>query len=68
MQRVKLSDEVIAFVKGHSTSLQVADRTWHYFPFWLKDMGDGTVEVYSFEKLPEQVKSAIEAFREHGFK
>lgn len=68
MECVKFNNEVMAFIKGHTTSLQINGHTWHHFPFWMKDMGDGTVEIYSFEKLPEEVKSAIKLFREAGFK
>ena len=43
-------------------------ETWYYSPFWYKRLPDGSLETYSFDDLPQNLKEYIKELREGKFK
>lgn len=53
---VKYTKEQTDFIKRTSTSIK---DQWYYIPFWFKEVGENTFELYTFDKLPEPLKREI---------
>ena len=62
---IKFKQEWAEFLKSCGTMIQTADmEEWYHYPFWIRDRGDGTFEVASYENIPEELKKAIQTNRE----
>ncbi len=66
-EKTKIPDEVIKFFKENATVVSTAGANYYFFPCWVKDVGDGIVEMHHLGNLPEELISAIVTFREGGF-
>ncbi len=65
--KTKIPDEVLKFFKEQSTIVSTAGHNYYFFPFWVKDIGDGTMEMHPLGNLPDELVSAIVNFRKSGF-
>lgn len=63
----KIPTEVIKFFKEHASTVSTNGSNYYFFPFWIKEIGDGCVEMHSLGNLPDELVSAIYLFRENGF-
>lgn len=59
---IKYSQEVSDFINDH-TKMEINGNDWCYIPTWFKKVGENMFEVYSFEKLPQEVQMFISAMR-----
>ncbi len=58
--RVKLHPEVIRFFLEQGTILNAGcEEKYLYYPFWLKTLPDGVVEVVQWDNIPEELKELI---------
>ena len=58
--RIKLPAETLATLQALGNTLTTANGDqWVYMPKWIKIVGPNTVEIVSFEHLPDDVKEAI---------
>ena len=63
---VKLLSTDSDFLENSAEKISSFGEDWYYLPFWYKkiDSEDGNLyEIYSFDKLPEQLKILIKTFR-----
>lgn len=63
-----LHPEVIKFFKEQGTVLDSGfnDEMYLYYPFWLKTLPDGKVEIIDWDKVPDNLKELITDKRESG--
>lgn len=60
MTHIHTTPETIQSLKALGTVITMANgEEWIYYPHWMKQAGPDTVELVSFEHLPEDVKAAI---------
>lgn len=62
---IKFDLKVLAPIASRrTTSLLVNGSTYHFFPYWIKDIGNGEVELYGLDGLPQELRDAIGMMRE----
>jgi len=67
MTELTLHPEVLKFFKEQGAVVRNQDGYYLYYPFWLKTLPDGNVEVVQWDKMPEDLKETILANR-HNIK
>jgi hypothetical protein len=56
-------------LREHGTAVEVGDgQTYHFLPFWFKDIGGGQFEMHQLGDLPEELRKAIEEKRQPAVK
>lgn len=65
MQTIELTPEQQRFIESFSVKVSTKkEETFFYMPFYLKQIDGNKMQVFSFEKLPEDVIEAIKSKRE----
>jgi len=59
MITTNLHPEVIKFFKSNGILLDDGHHKYVYYPFWLKILGDGLVEVVQWDNVPDDLKELI---------
>lgn len=62
---VKVRDDISikTMLEEHASSLQTNGITYYFLPFWFKDNDTDDFEMLHLDHLPEELKKAIEFFR-----
>jgi len=42
----------------------IINNEWFYMPYWFKKVGDGLFIQYSFDQLPDELKTILKKERE----
>lgn len=58
--RQLLSEEERSFLDRFGAMVQIYNEKWRYMPLWFKENEDGTFESFSFEAIPEYVKTVLD--------
>lgn len=63
---IKYSDKDCRFLENNASVLadvMVTGDKWFFFPYYLRQVGDGIFEEISFENLPQKFKDKIMEMR-----
>jgi len=55
----KLHPEVIKFFKEQGTVVDADQSQYLYYPFWIKTLPNGEVEIIQWDDMPVELKSLI---------
>lgn len=60
MTLVKLTTEEADFIRSSGSCV---NDEWYYIPYWFRQIGENTFELFTFDKLPESLKEQISKLR-----
>ena len=62
--KTKLHPEVVKFLKQTATQVSTGSANYFYLPYWYKLGASGdTVEEFTYEHIPDELKQAINHHR-----